>query len=158
VESVLSYLVDPGNETTLGHRRWILSNGLGPIGLGSAGGDGSSCMHVFGGKGNANKPWMAWPPPGAFPMQAYRDRYNRTLDTSGWSIQASKLAGAQVTITSGGQNLPVTVKQLEHNYGANDAISIIPNGWKGAAGSTYSVSVSGLATPISYDVQLIDCK
>ena len=35
VYSVDLYMSDPGNETTLGHRRWILSNGLGPIGLGS---------------------------------------------------------------------------------------------------------------------------
>ena len=34
VYSVDLYMSDPGNETTLGHRRWILSNGLGPIGLG----------------------------------------------------------------------------------------------------------------------------
>lgn len=159
VESVLSYLVDPGNATTLGHRRWILSNGLGPIGLGSAGGDGASCMRVFGGKGTAKKAWMAWPPPGAFPLQAYKDRYNRVLDDTGWSIQSDlDLSNVQVTITSGGQAKPVNVTQLLPNYGTKDAISIIPSGWKAAAGSTYSVSVTGAATPINYDVQIVDCK
>jgi uncharacterized protein YkwD len=159
VESVLSYMVDPGNATTLGHRRWILSNGLGPIGLGSAGAGGASCMRVFGGKGKADKAWMAWPPPGAFPLQAYKDRYNRVLDDTGWSIQSDlDLSDVQVTITSGGQAKPVTVTELEPNYGSKDAISIIPDGWKAAAGSTYSVSVTGAAMPISYDVQIVDCN
>jgi uncharacterized protein YkwD len=159
VESVLSYMVDPGNATTLGHRRWILSNGLGPIGLGSAGNGGASCMRVFGGKGKANKAWMAWPPPGAFPLQAYKDRYNRFLDDTGWSIQSDvDLSNAKVTITSDGQDKPVKVTELEANYGVKEAISIIPNGWKAAAGSTYSVSVTGAAMPIAYDVAIVDCK
>jgi uncharacterized protein YkwD len=159
VESVLSYMVDPGNPTTLGHRRWILSNELGPIGLGSAGSGGASCMRVFGGKGKGNKAWMAWPPPGAFPLQAYKDRYNRVLDDTGWSIQSElNLSGAQVTVTSGGQARPVTVTELDANYGSKEAISIIPNGWKAAAGSTYSVSVTGAEMPISYDVQIVDCN
>src|SRR4029078_7326739 len=34
VSSVDSYMIDPGNPTTIGHRRWILSNSLGPIGIG----------------------------------------------------------------------------------------------------------------------------
>lgn len=158
VESVLMYMVDPGNATTLGHRRWILSNGLGPIGLGSAGEDGASCMRVFDGKGQAKKAWTAWPPPGAFPIQAYRDRFNRTLDETGWSIQSdSDLSAAEVTITSGGQARPVTVSELQPNYGARDAISIIPSGWEASAGSSYSVNVTGVAMPIQYEVQLIDC-
>jgi uncharacterized protein YkwD len=159
VASVLSYMVDAGNDTTHGHRRWILSNGLGPIGLGSAGQDGSSCMRVFGGQGNANKKWMAWPPPGAFPMQAYRDKYDRKLDQTGWSIQSdADLAGSQVTITSGGQAKPVNVTQLDHDYGAKNAMRIVPSGWSAEAGATYSVNVTGAGTPLSYEVQMIDCK
>ena len=159
VESVLMYMVDPGNPTTLGHRRWILSNELGPIGLGSAGAGNASCMRVFGGKGKANKAWMAWPPPGAFPLQAYKDRYNRVLDDTGWSIQSElNLSNVQVTVTSGGQTKPVTVTELEPNYGSKEAISIIPDGWKAAAGSTYSVSITGSEMPINYDVQIVDCQ
>jgi hypothetical protein len=159
VESVLSYLVDAGNATTLGHRRWILSNKLGPIGLGSAGDRGASCMRVFGGQGKANKAWMAWPPPGAFPLQAYRDRYDRSMNETGWSVQSDlDLAAAQVAITSEGQAKPVTVEQLGHNYGTKDAIRIVPQGWAAVAGETYAVSVTGVSVPIDYEVQLIDCK
>jgi uncharacterized protein YkwD len=160
VSSVLDYMVDTGNETTFGHRRIILSNELGPIGLGSAGKGGSSCMQNIGGTGKATKAWMAWPPPGAFPFQAYADTYKRSLDATGWSIQSKSidLSKAQVTVMSGGAAKPVKVEQLTGNYGNNKAIRIVPDGWKAAAGSTYAVSVSGTATPIAYEIQLVDCK
>jgi uncharacterized protein YkwD len=160
VASVLSYMVDSGNETTFGHRRIVLSNELGPIGLGSAGKDGSSCMQNIGGTGKAGKAWMAWPPPGPFPMQAYTDVYKRTLDSTGWSLQSKSidLKAAQVTIMSGGQAKPVKVEQLTGNYGQSTAIRIVPDGWKAAAGASYAVSVTGTATPIAYEVQLIGCK
>jgi uncharacterized protein YkwD len=164
VSSVISYMVDTGNETTFGHRRIILSNELGPIGLGSAGKDGASCMQNIGGTGKAGKAWMAWPPPGAFPMQAYVDAYRRSLDETGWSIQASTkgakidLSAAQVTVTSAGQARPVKVEQLTGTYGQATAIRIVPDGWKAAAGSTYSVNVTGVTTPIAYEFQLVDCK
>lgn len=160
VSSVFSYMVDTGNETTFGHRRIILSNELGPIGLGSAGPSGSSCMQNIGGTGKAGKAWQAWPPPGPFPIQAYTDKYKRSLDETGWSIQAKSidLSQAQVTVTSGGQARPVKVEQLTGNYGNNKAIRIVPDGWKAAAGSSYAVSVSGTATPIAYEFQVVDCK
>lgn len=160
VASVFSYMVDSGNETTFGHRRIILSNELGPIGLGSAGDNGSSCMQNIGGTGKAGKAWMAWPPPGPFPMQAYTDVYQRSLDQTGWSVQSKSidLSQAQVSVMSGGQARPVKVEQLTGNYGNNKAIRVVPDGWKAAAGQAYAVTVSGTATPIAYEFQLIDCK
>lgn len=50
------------------------------------------------------------------------------------------------------------VEQLTGNYGNTKAIRIVLDGWKAAAGQTYAVSVSGTATPIAYEIQLIDCK
>ena len=71
VRSVDGYIVDFGqnNAATLGHRRWILSNWLTDIGLGST--DRHSCMHVVGGDGDAGAEWTAWPPPGPVPLQAF---------------------------------------------------------------------------------------
>jgi len=160
VSSVLSYMVDDGNLTTFGHRRIVLSNELGPIGLGSAGQSGSSCMQNIGGTGKAGKPWLAWPPPGPFPIQAYTDVYKRSLDSTGWSIQSKNidLSKAQVTVTSGGQSKPVKVEQLSGEYGGAKAIRIVLDGWKAAVGQSYAVSVAGTTTPIAYELQLIDCK
>jgi hypothetical protein len=160
VSSVDLYLIDTGNETTFGHRRIVLSNQLGPIGLGSTGTGGASCMQNIGGTGNAGKPWLAWPPPGAFPLQAYQTSARSSLSMTGWSFQSDKmnLANAQVTITSGGVTMPITLSQLTGNYGGNTAIRMLPMGWTAAAGQTYTVTVTGITTPISYDVQIVSCN
>jgi len=157
VSAAMGYMVDPGNETTLGHRRWILSNWLGPIGIGSTG--KASCMYT-GTEGNAGKQWTAWPPPGSFPIEATRDAWDRSMDDTGWSIQSDSinLSSATVTIKLDGNVLPVTVAKLLGGYGSDDAISIIPKGWKIAAGKTYEVSVSGISTPISYSVSVVSCE
>jgi hypothetical protein len=161
VSSVAAYMIDSGNESTFGHRRIILSNRLGPIGLGSTGPGGASCMQNIGGTGNAGKAWVAWPPPGPFPMQAYGSG-TRSLSTTGWSVQTQRsiaLTGASVsvTVTAGGAAAPVTVSQSTGSYGESNAIRIVPMGWTPAAGQSYTVTVSGVSTPISYTVEFVDC-
>ncbi len=158
VEAVDAYVVDWGNETTLGHRRWILSGTLGPIGLGST--DQHSCMTVVGGSGTAEQPWTAFPPPGAFPIQAFDlTEFGDELDTTGWSLQSESidLDAAQVSITANGVEQPVLVTPLAPGIGSMSAISMIAQGWTATAGTTYHVEVTGIATPISYDVDIVDC-
>lgn len=157
VMSVDLYMVDPGNSTTLGHRRWILSNSAGPIGLGST--SGRSCMWVLGGSGSGDNAWTAWPPPGPFPIGAVDPLGFSSLDETGWSIQSDgiDLSSAQVSITAGGKDRPVTVTVLASGFGSSSAISMIPSGWSTQAGTTYRVSVTGVGTPIEYDVQVVSC-
>lgn len=157
VSSVDGYMIDPGNPTTIGHRRWLLSNSLGPIGIGGT--DRSSCLWTLNGTGKAGKPWMAWPAPGVIPLQAITPTRGSGLDSTGWSVQSDSinLAGAQVTVTVDGVAQPVTVTQLDANYGSRYAIRFNPMGWTTQAGKTYSVSVTGIPTAISYDVQVVSC-
>ena len=156
VSSVDLYMIDPGNPTTIGHRRWILSNSLGPIGIGGT--DRASCMWTLNGTGKAGKPWMAWPAPGAIPLQAVSPR-GTTVDSTGWSVQSDNinLANAQVTVTVDGVAQPVTVTQLGANYGSKYAIRFNPMGWTTAAGKTYAVAVTNVPTAINYSVQIVDC-
>ncbi len=157
VQAVDLYMVDPGNPTTMGHRRWILSNSFGPTGLGST--NAYSCMWAFG-SGNAGKAWTAFPGPGIFPAQAVNPSWS-SIDQTGWTLQSDSinLANAQVTITmDGGTARPVTVTQLLANYGSSYAISMIPQGWTTQAGHTYHVNVTGTNPAISYDVEVVDCS
>ena len=157
VASVDSYMIDAGNNTTLGHRRWILSNSLGPVGLGSSG-SGASCMWTLQGSGNAGAEWTAWPSPGVFPIAANSNRW-WSMDDTGWSIQSDNinLNNASVTVTANGNDLPVTVTGLASGYGSRYAISIIPDGWGMTADTTYEVSASGIDTPISYSFRAVNC-
>ena len=155
VRAVGLYMNDRGNETTIGHRRWLLSNSLGPVGLGST--SGYSCLMTIGGTGKAGKAFAAWPPPGDVPFPAIT--IEGSVDSVGWSIQSDtiNLAAAQVAVTDAGASLPVTVMQLPANYGSKYALSFVPMGWSSAAGHTYTVSVTGTSTPITYAVNVIAC-
>ncbi|MCB9748509.1 MAG: CAP domain-containing protein [Myxococcales bacterium] len=146
------YMQDPGNPQTIGHRRWILSNSLGPVGLGST--SSYSCMWVIGGNGNAGKPWTAWPPPGLVPHAAVA-----ALNSTGWTVQSDGvgLNNAVVSVTENGEDRPVQVNQLLGGYGSSAAISFIPMGWSAQPDTTYSVSITGINQPIAYDVQVISC-
>jgi uncharacterized protein YkwD len=156
VGSVDGYMIDPGNPTTIGHRRWLLSNSLGPIGIGGT--DRSSCLWTLTGTGRAAKPWMAWPAPGTIPLAALGARA-QTVDVTGWSIQSDtiNLATAQVAVTVDGADAPVTVTQLLPNYGSRYAIRFNPTGWTTQAGKTYAVAVTGVTPPINYTVQVVSC-
>ncbi len=156
VAAVPLYMVDPGNATTLGHRRWILSNSLGPVGVGST--DAYSCLWVLSGSGQAGADWTAWPPPGPFPIQAAHLGWT-SLDQTGWSLQSDSLdlSQAQVTVTSGGQPLPVTTTVLAANFGSKHALSFTPSGWVMQAGRAYDVVVTGAGATISYRVEVVDC-
>ena len=157
LESIGGYMVDPGNPTTLGHRRWILSNMLASVGFGSAG--RFSCQYQPAQRLPAGaKPWVAWPPAGQIPIQAFGAFFSN-LNQTGWSVQSDTidLNEADVTVTSDGMDLDVNVTMLGSGYGSIFAISIIPSGWTAAAGQSYHVELSGTSTPIEYDVEVVDC-
>jgi hypothetical protein len=160
VSSVDAYMFDGGNESTHGHRRIILSNWLGPIGLGSTGPGGASCMQNIGGDGDAGKEWVAWPPPGPFPMQAYSRNRGSYSDT-GWSVQSEdidvRIATVSVT-TAAGTNMPVMAEALTGNYGSTRGLRFVPDGWEPMAGETYTVTLGGISAEISYAVQMVDCE
>jgi hypothetical protein len=155
VSAVDMYMSDWGNASTMGHRRWILSEGLGPIGLGST--SSYSCMQVIHWPSGGT--WTAWPSPGYFPIQAM-DTSWVGIDETGWTLQSNTipLSSASVTVTRAGTPLPVDVTVLSANYGSQYAISFVPSGWASAAGQTYHVEVTGVSSPISYDVHMVDCS
>jgi Cysteine-rich secretory protein family len=146
------YMNDRGNDTTYGHRRWFLSNSLGPIGIGGT--PSGSCHLVIGGSGQAKKSYLAFPSAGPQPLGAAQ-----LADSTGWSIQSDSinLDNALVTVQSDNQSLPVNVAKLGQGYGSTWAIKIV-HSWKVAAGKSYTVNVTGVATPISYVVQVLDCS
>lgn len=164
VSAIDLYMADPGNPTTIGHRRWLLSNSLGPIGLGSTlvGTTGYSCLQVIGGSGAAGKAWVAWPPPGPVPIEMFSAVSFAPLDTVGWTIQSDtiNLKGASAVLKDGTTVVPTTTTQLGNNYGAQYAIRFTPTSttWRAQAGHTYNVTItaSGIA-PITYSVQPTTC-
>jgi hypothetical protein len=107
---------------------------------------------------NAGREWVAWPPGGAFPLQAYQ-MSRMSLSQTGWSIQSERLdlSEPEVVVTSDGAELPVAVEALEGNYGASEGIRIVPDGWDVAAGSSYEVVASFAGGDVAYAFEIVDC-
>ena len=116
-----------------------------------------------------NRPqgWVAFPPPGEFPIEATADRWGRSVDQTGWTIQYDglSLANAQVSVTaypvdntSGvGEELPVELVSLRPNFGSSAAYNIIPQGWRSEVDKRYDVRLVSGNESIEYSVEFINC-
>ncbi|MFT7620893.1 MAG: hypothetical protein ACI9WU_000052 [Myxococcota bacterium] len=158
VDAVDLYMVDPGNDTTIGHRRWILSDWISTTAFGST--NKYSCMRVIEGfGGGAGESWIAWPPPGYYPMDLHNVAYT-TIDKTGWTIQvnAINLNGAVAHVTENGIDKPVDSVTLANNFGSAGALKITPAGWKMTVDADYVVTVAGASKPIEYSFRTVDCS
>lgn len=148
------FMQDNGNETTMGHRRWIVNPPLGPVGIGywETGGmyGSASCLSVFGGSGGGPTPdWVGVPNPGFVPIEIAKWT---------WTFHKSGIAGATVTMIreDDGAPLEVTMLPLNQGYG-QDAISWAPKGWTVEAGKTYQVAVHNGDVTVVYSVKPVTC-
>lgn len=162
--SIDRYMVDQGasNALSLGHRRWILDNSVGPFGIGSTA--SASCLWVIGGSGGADYDYVSWPPPGPVPLEAfYISNFGSGRDLglkdTAWSVQSETIsfAGAVGTISEGGVTLATTSRVLDSNYGTAHAFAIAPQGWDVDPGHTYHVQITGITPAIVYDVEVVSC-
>jgi hypothetical protein len=156
-DSIDQFIEDGGNETTMGHRRWIVNPPLGPVGIGYWEGGGTygraECLAVFGSSGGGpNPPWVAVPNQGFVPL---------TVAQWTWTFHSNMAGTANANISivrvSDNASLAVNKMTLSQGYG-QDAISWTPSGWMPAAGQTYRVTISGLSGgDVTYDVKPVNC-
>lgn len=151
------WMIDFGNETTFGHRRWLLNPPLSPVGIGHYRGGNNygsaSCISVFGSSGSGTSPpFVAFPPPGFSPT---------ALTQWHWTIHGNiPLGSATVTVTrlSDMMEMPTRLEVLSGSYG-QPAVVIFKDGWNPAAGQAYRVRLSGQGGLglVEYDVKPTDC-
>ncbi len=157
-QSIDQYMQDNGNETTLGHRRWIVNPPLNPIGIGywEKGGmyNNASCLRVFASTGTGPKPsWNAVPPAGFAPIEMAK--------YAQWSFEGSiagiPTATATVLSVEDNQQLAVTMQTLSQGYGQNTMS--FKHDWVPEVGKTYRVTVTGLTGGnVVYDVKPVMCN
>jgi uncharacterized protein YkwD len=159
VGAVDLYMDDEGI-ASLGHRRWILSNSLGPIGVGST--NQYSCLHVIGGSGRAGARFVAWPPPGLVPMEALKPAAWADIDKAGWSVQSDSVdvnRAELITVTKDGVPVEVDTWDLGDGYGSAYGLGITPKGFRTEVGSTYRVTIeSSRFDVITYEFTPVDCR
>jgi hypothetical protein len=165
------YLSEVNSDTTnLGHRQIILSQALSSVDIGSTSTySGMAC--------NMDAPYqwgyVAWPS-GNLPLAAL-DRINANV--SGWSIQSNDATYADLCTSP---NLQITVNR--YDYGIYEtphpnqtytysranvqvlgggfsscAIKFVPQWFTSGNPQWYHIKVTGIAVPIEYDVNLLDC-
>lgn len=145
-DAVDQWMIDRGNDTTFGHRRWFLYPSLDDVGLGFFRGGNNygsaSCAAVFGaGNMGPNPPWFPFPPAGYSPISIARWT---------WSVHgAIPQSGATAVVTrlSDNATLPVRVDVMQGGYGRLAAVTLVRMGWEPAAGQRYRVVLDGPAGP-----------
>ena len=165
--SISAFMEDPGNETSVVHRRWLLSEQLVRVGLGST--DHYACLVVDGKKLDSEidagpidagvptgRTWAAWPPEGPVPMDVIT---SEQVDSVGWTVQSGEddLDATTAVISVNGMPRKTTNTLLEAELGSRSAVLIVPVGWTTAAGTRYEVAVSGVTTHIAFAVEPTDC-
>lgn len=160
-DAIAGYMVDPGaGNTAAGHRHWILDPRLRTMGSGSTSGANALWVVSTPSSRDHQPAWITWPPAGYLPAQ---------LEPQGrWSVMANSanadFTGATVTVTSGGQDVPVTIEHADDSwYHPAVVFRVDPELSPGMADRTFTVSVSGVVvdgTPTShtYDVTLFDAS
>ena len=155
-DTIDQYVQDTGNDSTLGHRRWVLHPPLGVVGIGYVKASGTqygaaSCLGVFDSSSTGPKPsWYSWPPEGYFPS---------TTAAWQWSFHypaGMSTATATVMDMATGKNVNVTTTILPSGYG-DDTLEITP-GFTPVADDIYRVTVTpGGKSPIVYEVHPVSC-
>jgi hypothetical protein len=164
------FIEDPGNLPSLVHRRWLLSEKIHRIALGST--YGFACALVDGREFESDdeladdaakaasaappRAWVAWPPDGPVPI----DMFRRTqLDSIGWTIQSSSLDldGASVEVRVDGKLRPIKTAPLERTMGSLTAVRFAPDGWSTEVGKRYDVHAQKDDTAIDVAVEPVDC-
>jgi hypothetical protein len=170
--AITGFIFDAGsNNSFVGHRRWILYPQTQAMGTGDIPSSGSySASHalwVFDSNMWAPRPatrseYVSWPPPGFVPYMLVPPRWS-------FSYSGADFSSTLVTMTSGGNSVPVQLEQVHDGYGEN-TIVWAPNGLDSAYPMTFpnpgadkkytvtlsNVKISGSPTSFTYDVTLFD--
>jgi hypothetical protein len=164
-DSIPLYMTDPGTgNQDVGHRRWILHSQKGSFGLGQANGPtyNANALSVFDFGGAASAPnGIAWPPRGHVPLALFPSPSGGEGQRWSFGMPGANFASANVTMTLDGSPLAVSVvSRTANGYGDNTIVWQLPGGHTVSKGSTYNVSITGVAnagsTAYSYQVLPFD--
>lgn len=156
-DAIDQWMIDWGNDTTFGHRRWFLYPSLDDVGIGFYRGGNNygsaSCSAVFGaGNPGPSPAWFPFPPAGFTPIGVARWT---------WSVHgdiAQSMATATVTRVRDSMTLPVRVDVMQGSYGRLPAVTLVRMGWEPEAGTTYRVVLEGPSAPRrEWELTPVDC-
>ena len=153
VNAVMSQIRDDGaNNSSAGHRRWILYSPRTKFSYGTT--SNTMALYVFISGSNTQIPeYIAYPPKGYVPQQLVFNRWS-------FGKPGANFSAATVTMTGPSGNVPLTVNPVATGYGDPTIVweptGIITNS---TGDVTYTVTVSGIVgapqTSYTYNVVII---
>jgi hypothetical protein len=155
LELLQATLIDPGNPTTLGHRRWLLAPWLRAAALATA--DDKACLDLEVDPSDDGPDWIAWPPSGDTARSLLElDRF--TTDAEGWMIQSNTLDLADATVRMWIEDDEVATETLVllAGFGTRSAIRFVP-AEPIPVDAVWTVEVEGAGLPIRYSGRKVDC-
>jgi hypothetical protein len=136
---------------SLGHRRWVLSNYLGRVGIGFAG--RAQCLGVFDMSGGGDREWTSYPNPGPAPLETAVDvwSFNSHAINLGAATVRMELLGATPT------EVPVSVSHIAGGFGPPGAVAWTPS-MRATTGDRFRITISGISGgDIAYETEIVDC-
>src|SRR5688572_17784746 len=129
IDSIEAYIMDAGNNSRAGHRRWLLYPQTREMGNADiAPPDGSTTRRananwIFDSNFDGTRPptrdgFVAWPPPGFAPHKLVYPRWS-------FSFPGADFSQSTVTVTTNGTAAPVHIEELAIGYG-EEAIVFVP--------------------------------
>lgn len=171
--SVAGFFKDGGdnNRADVGHRRWLQSPTLGPVGYGfhrsSSADAAGSCYNVIGGAATSPHPidFVAYPGPGPFPIEWVTSRfwalpwsvsihapYGAPFpNTNEWSVTVSRLDGSSTT--------PLQVVHVNAStlwMGKTHAVAFTPD--FDVTPGRYQIVVQGGPHTFEWQTELVGCQ
>ncbi len=162
VKAADGYIDDEGdNNTSVGHRAWLLSRSLGPIATGDIESDSShmeaNAMYVAGGGGTTATPrdgYIAWPPSGYVPDAVMYARWSFTTGGAGVSYQ-----NANIAVIGPNGAVPVVVNSRTGFLEAGIVFTPTLPSKKVTTDTTYTVNITGVTggatSSYSYQVTVV---
>ncbi len=164
--AITGYMEDPGSANYfVGHRRWILYPQTLQMGTGDIPNTGgywaSNALWVFDNnmwnpRPQTREEYVAWPPPGYIPYQVVFQRWS-------FAYAAADFSQASVTMSSGGQAIPVTTLAVVNGYGENTLVWVPslsfdapPQGDTAYDVTVTGVMINGVPRDFTYQVILFD--
>jgi uncharacterized protein YkwD len=164
--AITGYIEDPGSGNYfVGHRRWILYPQTAWMGSGDIPNSGSywssNALWVFdeniwNPRPQTRAAFVAWPPLGYVPYQVVFPRWSFAYDDADFSEAA-------VTMSTGGQAVPLAVQPVVNGYGENTLVwepdlkvDVLSAGDTAYNVSINGVKINGVAHDFIYQVILFD--
>ena len=146
---------DSLNATILGHRRWILHQTLGKVGIGFAGTPfGATCLGIFDSTGSVSRAWAAFPAPGPAPKESMIDPW--TFIAPGVNFAGATVTVDEVLADNTKVSKPVSSYLPSPGFG-DPAIAWHLMGWQPEVGKTYLVTVNYTGGSTNYTITVVDC-